>query len=114
MKHNNLVFKEMNEPLEVEYPAQDVSRHPPVFATEPGSVPTLSKKARKLLAASNTIAYARSQEYPLDHIQLQKELSIHGPNLVYITKTGIPSTAFIKFQTPKACAEALGAKVIHT
>lgn len=109
MRQHNMAFKEMKEPLEVEYPTQDISRHPPVFATDPSAVPTLSKKARKLLAASNTIAYARSPD-PLDANLLEQELSIHGPCVVYITKNESPATAFINFKTPGACAEALAAK----
>jgi hypothetical protein len=109
MKKNNLAFKDMKEPLAVEYPTQDISRHPPVFATDPNAVPSLSKKARKMLAANNTIAYARSPD-PFVAEALQSALSIHGPCIVYIIRENSPSTAFIKFQTPKACSEALAAK----
>ena len=62
-----------------------------------------------MLAASNTIAYARSPD-AFDAEVLQSALSVHGPCVVYIIRADAPSTAFIKFQTPKACAEALAEK----
>ncbi len=102
----------MKEPLEVEYPTQDISRSPPVFESDPNALPTLSKKARKQLAASNCIAYARSMD-PIDGADLAKTLSVHGPCVVYIIKPQSPSTAFVKFETSSACAIALAAKTAN-
>ncbi|KAJ3350691.1 hypothetical protein HDU91_006213 [Kappamyces sp. JEL0680] len=109
MKQNNLIFKDMKEPLDVEYPTQDISRNPPVFESDPNALPSLSKKARKQLAAANCIAYARSQE-PIVVPDLVNALSIHGPCVAFLIKSGSPSTAFVKFDNPQACAAALAAK----
>lgn len=109
MRKHSMAFHDMEEPCHVEYPTQDISRHPPIFVKDPNALPTLSKKARKQLAATNTLAYARSPD-PIDPIQLQKSLSVHGPCTVYLIKTGTPSTAFVQFQTHAACVLALEAK----
>jgi hypothetical protein len=106
---NPLVFKDMTQPLEVEYPTQDISKHPPIFANAPPA--GLSKKARKQLAAENRIAYIRSAE-PMDPQDYEEQLSIHGSVKVYPVKTVPPCTAFAVFDTPKACSEALQQKTM--
>jgi hypothetical protein len=109
LKLNPLLFKDMKEPLDVEYPTQDISKNPPAFAT---AAPVgLSKKARKQLAAENRIAYIRSND-DMDPILYQKELSFHGPVQVHMIKRVPPCTAFAVFDTPKACSEALQQKTM--
>ncbi|KAJ3271682.1 hypothetical protein HDV01_006461 [Terramyces sp. JEL0728] len=110
LNEHNLIFNEMKEPLQVEYPAQDITHRPPTFATTLQSS-TLSKKARKQLAAENCIVYVRSMEPLIPNI-LQEGMSIHGNCSVFITKTDSPSTAFIRFDTPQACAAALAEKTM--
>ncbi|KAI8901881.1 hypothetical protein BC833DRAFT_60293 [Globomyces pollinis-pini] len=113
LETHKLPFKEMKESLEVEYPAQDISRNPPSFTLpgQTGGPLTLSKKARKLLAAENRIVYVRSLE-PLDYATLKAGLEIIGPCEVYITKVDSPSTAFVEFATPGYCSTALAEKAM--
>lgn len=106
LKKENSALNSMTLNLVVEYPCQDISRDAPIFLVDPNALPSLSKKSRKLLAASNTICYARSLE-PLNENELHAALSAHGPCVVYITKREPPSTAFINFQTSSDCAAAL-------
>lgn len=108
LKQHNLVFKDMKDELELEYPTQDISKSPPVFANQSTG---LSKKARKLLAAENRIAYLRSPDL-LVAAMLEEKLGIHGACKAYIIKTEPPCTAFVVFDTPKYCADALAAKTM--
>ncbi|KAJ3308595.1 hypothetical protein HDV04_001052 [Boothiomyces sp. JEL0838] len=110
LNEHNLIFKEMKEPLQVEYPTQDITHRPPAFATTQ-QASALSKKARKQLAAENCIVYVRSLEPLIPNI-LQEGMGIHGNCSVFITKTDSPSTAFVKFDTPQACAAALAEKTM--
>jgi RNA recognition motif-containing protein len=103
------LFNEMTEDIQVEYPTQDISRKPPVFVS--ANPAGLSKKARKLLAAENRIAYCRNAE-EFDQELLYKDLQAHGPCSVYIIRETAPSTAFVVFETPAQCSAALLAKTM--